>query len=129
MQQAVDASLVIELTMRCWSGSMREKPEAEKCYSPAECIGCWNQSLIDIPDPPMITVSHVERQNLTIRMQTPRLTRLTSAFSKKWDNLWAAYRLHLAYYRFCCVHKTMRVTPVMGTGITDHVWLIADLLL
>ena len=64
----------------------------------------------------------------TIRMQMSRLMRLTNAFSKKWENLWAAYCLHFAYYNFCRIHKTLRVTPAMETGITSRVWTLADLL-
>lgn len=67
-----------------------------------------------------ICTSIVERQNLTIRMQMRRLTRLTNAFSKKWENLWSAYCLHFAYYDFCRVHRSLRVTPAMEAGITDH---------
>ena len=70
----------------------------------------------------------LERQNLTIRMQMRRLTRLTNAFSKKWENLWAAYCLHFAYYNFCRIHQTLRVTPAMEAGITTRVWTLADLL-
>src|ERR1700726_1812870 len=80
------------------------------------------------PDPKRICTSHIERQNLTMRMQMRRLTRLTNAFSKKWENHWAAFCLHLAYYNFCRVHKTLRVTPGMEAGITDRVWDIAELL-
>src|SRR5450759_2035519 len=80
------------------------------------------------PDPTKICTSYVERQNLTIRMQMRRLTRLTNAFSKKWENLWAAYCLHFAYYNFCRIHKTIRVTPAMEAGITSRVWTIAELL-
>jgi hypothetical protein len=69
----------------------------------------------------------VERQNLTIRMGMRRLTRLTNAFSKKWENLWA-YCLHFAYYNFCRIHKTLRVTPAMEAGITDRVWTLAEVL-
>jgi hypothetical protein len=61
-------------------------------------------------------------------MSMRRLTRLTNAFSKKWDNLWAAYCLHFASYNFCRIHKTLRVTPAMETGITNRVWTLADLL-
>ena len=57
-----------------------------------------------------------------------RLTRLANAFSTKWENLWAAYCLHFAYYNFCRIHKTLRVTPAMETGITSRVWTLADLL-
>ena len=80
------------------------------------------------PDSAKICTSHVERQNLTIRMCMRRLTRLTNAFSKKWENLWATYCLHFAYYNFCRVHQTLRVTPAMEAGITARVWNLSDLL-
>jgi hypothetical protein len=80
------------------------------------------------PDPAKICASHVERQNLTIRMSMRRLTRLTNAFSKKWDNLWATYFIHLAYYNFCRIHKALRVTPAMEAGITTRVWELAELI-
>ena len=71
---------------------------------------------------------YAERQNLTIRMQMRRLTPLTNAFSKKWENLWAAYCLHCAYYNFCRIHKMLRVTPAMEAGITNRRWTLEDLL-
>jgi len=74
------------------------------------------------PDPKKICTSHVERQNLTMRMQIRRLTRLTNAFSKKLRNLKAAIALHFAHYNFCRVHQTLKVTPAMEAEITDHVW-------
>jgi len=80
------------------------------------------------PDPMRICASIVERQNLTMRMRIRRLTRLTNAFSKKWENLWAALCLHFAYYNFCRVHRSLRVTPAMEAGITDHIFLIEDLI-
>jgi hypothetical protein len=85
-------------------------------------------SVLGDPDPKRICTSIVERQNLTMRMQIRRLTRLTNAFSKKWENLWAALCLHFAYYNFCRIHKTLRVTPAMECGIADHVWTIHELL-
>ncbi len=81
-----------------------------------------------MPDYERICRSHIERQNLTMRMQIRRLTRLTNAFSKKWDNLRAAIALHFAYYNFCRVHSSLRVTPAMEAGITDHIWTLAELL-
>lgn len=66
--------------------------------------------------------------NLTMRMQMRRLTRLTNAFSKKWENLWAAYCLHFAYYNFCRIHKTLRVTPAMEAGVAVRAWDLGDLL-
>lgn len=81
-----------------------------------------------MPDYERICTSHIERQNLAMRMQIRRLTRLTSAFSKKWENLQAAVALHFAYYNFCRVRQSLRVTPAMEAGLTDHVWELKELL-
>jgi transposase-like protein/IS1 family transposase len=78
-----------------------ENQDNERRYSPAEVTHAEKVPVMGNPDPAKICTSHVERQNLTIRMSMRRLTRLTNAFSKKWDNLWAAYCLHFAYYNFC----------------------------
>ncbi len=106
----------------------RSSQEGEARYSPAEVASTEVVIVMGNPDSDRICTSIVERQNLTIRMQMRRLTRLTNAFSKKWENLWAAYCLHFAYYNFCRIHKTIRVTPAMEAGITDHVWTLGDLL-
>jgi IS1 family transposase len=106
----------------------RTNPEGERRYSPAEVIDSEKVPVMGNPDKKRICTSHVERQNLTIRMHMRRLTRLTNAFSKKWDNLWAAYCVHFAYYNFCRIHTTIRVTPAMEARITDHVWEFKDLL-
>jgi transposase-like protein/IS1 family transposase len=102
--------------------------EGEARYSPATVESVKIVPLIGDPDPKRICTSIVERQNLTIRMQMRRLTRLTNAFSKKFENLWAAYCLHFAYYNFCRIHKSLRVTPAMESNLTDHVWTIEELL-
>jgi len=75
-----------------------------------------------------ISTSHIERQNLTMRMSMRRLTRLTNGFSKKFDNLMDALYLHFAYYNFCRIHKSLRITPAMAAGITDHIWNIEEIL-
>ena len=80
------------------------------------------------PDSARICTSHIERQNLSVRMGMRRMTRLTNAFSKKWENLQAAYSLWFAFYNFCRVHKTLKVTPAMEAGITDCVWDVSKLL-
>ncbi len=80
------------------------------------------------PDPSRISTFHVERHNLTIRMTIRRFTRLTNSFSKKLDNHKAACALHFAYYNFCRIHKSLRVTPAMEAGITDHIWSVQELL-
>jgi hypothetical protein len=78
------------------------------------------------PNPQHISTSYIERQNLTMRMSMRRFTRLTNAFSKKVKNLAAAIALHFMYYNFRRVHKTLRVTPAMEAGISDHVWTLED---
>jgi IS1 family transposase len=105
-----------------------QDPEGQRRYSPPDVTHAEKVPVMGNPDPVKICTSHVERQNLTIRMQMRRLTRLTNGFSKKWENLWAAYCLHFAYYNFCRIHKTLRVTPAMEAGITSRVWMLADLL-
>jgi hypothetical protein len=80
------------------------------------------------PDRRRICTSHVERQNLSMRMGIRRFTRLTNAFSKKWENHWAAVALWFAFYNFCRVHKSIRCTPAMEAKITDHIWTVRDLL-
>ncbi len=70
------------------------------------------------PDPERICTSIVERQNLSVRMGTRRFTRLTNAFSKKWENHWAAVACWFAFYNFCRVHKSLRMTPAMAAGIS-----------
>ncbi|HVS89994.1 MAG TPA: IS1 family transposase [Candidatus Acidoferrum sp.] len=102
--------------------------DAETRYSPAECIGCQTAAISGLPNPKHISTSYVERQNLTMRMQMRRFTRLTNAFSKKVENLMAAVALHYMQYNFCRVHQTLRVTPAMEAGLTDHVWSIEELL-
>jgi transposase-like protein/IS1 family transposase len=97
-------------------------------YSPPRITEVISKVRSGVPDPKHISTSYVERQNLTMRMQLRRLTRLTNAFSKKLDNLKAAVALHFAYYNFCRVHSSLRVTPAMEAGISDHVWAIDELL-
>ncbi len=107
-------------------GTTEEGREAR--YSPSQIVETEAVPVFGDPDPARICTSIIERQNLTIRMQMRRLTRLTNGFSKKWENLWAAYCLHFAHYNFCRIHRSLRVTPAMETGLTDHVWDLAELL-
>jgi IS1 family transposase len=97
-------------------------------YSPAKCIGCDMKVVSGDPDPKHVSTSFVERQNLSMRMSIRRFTRLTNAFSKKVENHAAAVALWFAYYNFCRVHQTLRVTPAMEAGLTNHVWEIEELL-
>jgi hypothetical protein len=75
-----------------------------------------------------VSTSYIERQNLTLRMMSRRFARLTNAFSKKLSHLRAAVALHFAYYNFCRIHQSLKATPCMAAGATDHVWGIEELL-
>jgi IS1 family transposase len=96
--------------------------EPETRYSPAKCIGCDMKTVSGDPDPAHVSTSYVERQNLTMRMSMRRFTRLTNAFSKKIENHAAAVALHFIHYNFARIHKTLRITPAMAAGLSDHVW-------
>ena len=102
--------------------------EGEQRYSPADVVKAVPTPVMGNPDRDRICTSHVERQNLTMRRQMRRLTRLTNAFSKKWGNLKAALTLYFAWYNFCRVHRALRVTPAMASNLTDHIWEIPQLL-
>src|SRR2546425_7322664 len=80
-----------------------------------------------IPDYRHISTSYTERQNLTMRMQIRRFTRLTNAFSKKVENHAAAIALHFMHYNFARIHQTLRITPAMAAGISDHVWSLEEI--
>jgi transposase-like protein/IS1 family transposase len=105
-------------------------------YSPGEVIGTKKAACCGNPDPDAICTSHVERHNLSMRMQNRRLTRLTNAFSKKWANHDAALGLYFAVYNFVRPHGTLtkdaperqKTTPAMAAGVTDHPWTMLELL-
>ncbi len=101
--------------------------ETEARYSPATCIGADMKVCNGDPDPRHVSTSHVERQNLTMRMGMRRFTRLTNGFSKKLGNHFYAVALHFLYYNFGRIHKTLRVTPAMEAGIADHVWSMEEI--
>ncbi|MBZ5696740.1 MAG: IS1 family transposase [Acidobacteriia bacterium] len=116
----VDYAMLVKLY-----GSDRE---SEVRYSPGECIGCREIVVSGKPDPQHISTSYIERQNLTMRMQMRRFTRLTNGFSKKLENHIASIALHYMHYNFCRVHQTLRVTPAMEAGVADHIWTITEML-
>src|SRR3989475_5264835 len=101
--------------------------ENETRYSPAKCIGADMKVVSGDPDPNHVSTSYVERQNLSMRMSIRRFTRLTNAFSKKLENHAAAVALWFMYYNYARVHQTLRVTPAMEAGLSDHVWSIAEI--
>lgn len=99
----------------------------ERRYSPAECTDIKIVTISGNPDEKYISTSYVERQNLTMRMSMRRFTRLTNGFSKKIENHYFATAMYFMYYNFGRIHKTLRVTPAMEAGITDHVWTLEEI--
>lgn len=132
--QAVDDAFGSEVDYAMLIKIYGKQQENEKRYSPAICLGTETQIIQGKPDTSKICTSFVERQNLTMRMNMRRFTRLTNAFSKKIENLEAAVSLHFMYYNFCRPHKTLNlkkslgVTPAMAAGVADKPWKIEDIL-
>jgi len=102
-------------------------PEGATRYSPAQCLGTKREPIIGLPDPEHISTSYVERQNLNMRMNMRRFTRLTNAFSKKLENHVAMLALFHMHYNFCRIHQALRVTPAMEAGISNHAWSVAEI--
>lgn len=102
-------------------------PEGHKRYSPAQCLGTKRVEVIGDPDPKHVSTSYVERQNLNMRMNMRRFTRLTNAFSKKLDNHIAMLALFHMHHNFARIHQTLRVTPAMEAGISSHAWSIQEI--
>ena len=103
-------------------------PKGEETrYSPAQCIGAIATPLIGNPDRKHISTSYAERQNLSMRMHMRRFTRLTNGFSKKVENHQHALALYFMFYNFCRIHQSLRVTPAMEAGVSDHVWELREI--
>jgi transposase InsO family protein len=105
-----------------------KQEEGRERYSPGEFVTVDKTAIRGNPNLNRASTSHVERKNGSLRQWCKRLTRLTYAFSKSWDNLRAALALHFAYYNFCRIHSSLRVTPAMEAGIADHVWDLRELI-
>lgn len=97
-------------------------------YSPAQCTGAIKRPVIGSPDKKLVSTSYVERQNLTMRMSMRRFTRLTNGFSKKLENHVHALALYFAFYNFCRIYKTLRMSPAMAAGIVDRLWSMDDII-
>ena len=113
--------------VKVYGDDPRLKKPASVKYSPSKICGCEKRVRAGDPDRAHISTSYVERQNLTMRMTNRRFTRLTNAFSKKVTNHEAMINLHFVHYNLCRVHQTLRVTPAMEAGVTQHVWTVEEL--
>ncbi len=100
--------------------------EPARRYSPGDVVSVDVRRVVGEPE--FVSTSYVERQNLSLRMSQRRFTRLTNAFSKKFEHHEAAVGLYAAHYNFCRVHEALRITPAMQLGVTDHVWTIGELI-
>src|SRR5436190_7635931 len=103
-------------------------PTGEKRYSPAECTGAVKHRIEGNPDPKHVSTSYAERQNLTMRMQMRRYTRLTNAFSKKFDNHVHMVALYTVWYNYVKQHKSLKgLSPAMAAGISSTLWSMTEL--
>ncbi len=125
--EAIDQTFGIDIDFAQLVKLYGKSLEGEHRYSPAECTGAFKQVVTGDPKAKHISTSYVERQNLTMRMNIKRFSRLTLAFSKKVENHAHAVALHFMYYNFVRIHKTLRVTPAMAAGISKKLWNIEDL--
>jgi IS1 family transposase len=127
--EAVEGAFGSEIDYAMLVKTYGESAEAkmQKRYSPAKYTGSKVECVTGNPKRKHISTSYVERQNLTMRMSMRRFTRLTNAFSKKVENLAHAVSLHFMYYNFARIHKTLRVSPAMEAGVSDHVWSLEEI--
>lgn len=125
--EAIEAAFGAEVDYSMLVKIYGQAPEGQRRYSPPVCISTTNHPMIGKPDPKHVSTSYAERANLTMRMHMRRFTRLTNAFSKKVENLAAAVSLHFMWYNFARIHQSLRVTPAMEAGVTDHVWDLEEI--
>jgi len=125
---AVDAAFGTDIDYPMLVKLYGESGEGQKRYSPAECIGCRKEVVSGEPERKHVSTSYIERQNLTMRMSMRRFTRLTNGFSKKVEFHIASIAIHYMHHNFCRIHQTLRCTPAMEAGLTDHVWSLQELI-
>ena len=126
--EAVEGAFASEIDYAMLVKLYGADPAADQTrYSPAKCLGTRQDRITGNPDPAHVSTSYVERQNLTMRMSMRRFTRLTNGFSKKVENQAAAVNLYAMHYNFARIHQTLRVTPAMEAGISDHVWSVGEI--
>lgn len=127
VDEAFGINIDYAMLQKLYGGMENNKLQAEHRYSPGRCIGQIKGAVTGKPDMAHVSTAHVERQNLTMRMHMRRFTRLTNAFSKKVENHAYAVALHYMFYNFAKIHKTLRITPAMQAGVSNHVWSLEEI--
>lgn len=127
MEETFGADIDYAMLVKQYGEPEGAKRSPERRYSPAVCTGAVKTRIEGSPDPAHVSTSHVERANLTMRMANRRFTRLTNAFSKKFEDHVHMVAIYTVWYNFIKMHKTLRMTPAMAAGVTDKLWSMDDL--
>jgi IS1 family transposase len=127
VEEAFGADVDYAMLVKMYGEPEGQKKTSERRYSPAVCTGAKKIRIEGDPDPAHVSTSHAERQNLTMRMQMRRFTRLTNAFSKKFENHMHMVAIYTTFYNFIRIHKTLRMTPAMAASVSDKLWSMDDL--
>lgn len=127
VEEAFGADIDYAMLVKQYGEPDGKKSSPERRYSPAICTGAVKTRVEGNPDPAHVSTSHIERANLTMRMANRRFTRLTNAFSKKFENHVHMVALYTVWYNFIRVHKTLKMSPAMASGVSRTLWSMADL--
>lgn len=127
VEEAFGADIDYAMLVKMYGEPEGRAVPQERRYSPAVCTGAKKTKIEGNPDPVFVSTSHVERQNLTMRMHMRRFTRLTNAFSKKFENHVHMVALYTVWYNFIRVHKTLKMSPAMAAGVSATLWSMDDL--
>jgi IS1 family transposase len=127
VEEAFGADVDYAQLVKIYGEPEGKRTSQERRYSPAVCTGAKKNRIEGNPDPAFVSTSHVERQNLTMRMSMRRFTRLTNAFSKKFENHMHMVALYTVWYNFIRIHKTLKTSPAMAAGVSQTLWSMDDL--
>lgn len=127
VEEAFGADIDYAMLVKQYGEPEGSKRSPEHRYSPAVCTGATKNRIEGNPDPEHVSTSHIERANLTMRMANRRFTRLTNAFSKKFENHVHMVALYTVWYNFIRVHKTLKMSPAMAAGVSSTLWSMDDL--
>lgn len=127
VEEAFGADIDYAMLVKMYGEPEGKAVPQERRYSPAVCTGARKTRTEGNPDPAFVSTSHVERQNLTMRMQMRRFTRLTNGFSKKFENHMHMVAIYTVWYNFIRMHKSLRMSPAMAAGVSKTLLTMDDL--